>query len=108
MAVQSETRVHAGEVRGMKNAMIRYILNAASKKTPFKSIDIVKQCLRNEQKWYFQLWPQVQEDLNDVSQILFHKFQKSQYIYFYLVVRSGDSRSQRKKRQILFGHIGIC
>lgn len=67
MCAHGELRAQAGEVKAMKNAMIRYILNVAPKKTPFKSIDIVKQCLRGEQKWFVQLFPEVQEALNDVS-----------------------------------------
>lgn len=62
-------RLHAqqGELKSMKNAMVRYILNVSSKKIPFKSIDIVKQCLRGEQKTFLQLFPEVQEMLDDVS-----------------------------------------
>lgn len=69
MSAYGELRAHGGELKAMKNAMIRYILNVAPKKTPFKSIDIVKQCLRGEKKWFIQLLPEVQEALNDVSLI---------------------------------------
>lgn len=67
MVTQGELRVQAGELKAMKNAMIRYILNVAPKKTPFKGIDIVKQCLRGDQKWFLKLLPEVKEALNDVS-----------------------------------------
>lgn len=60
-------RGQIGEKHAMKNAMIRYLLNAATKKTPIKSNDIVKQCLCNEQKWFVQLLPEVTEALRDVS-----------------------------------------
>lgn len=62
-----ELRGQIGEKHAMKNAMIRYLLNAASKKLPIKSNDIVKQCLRNEQKWFVQLLPEVKDTLADVS-----------------------------------------
>lgn len=67
MVTQGELRAQAGEIKAMKNAMIRYILNVAPKKTPFKGNDIVKQCLRSEPKWFVKLLPEVQETLNDVS-----------------------------------------
>lgn len=67
MCAHGEPRAQTGEKRAMKNAMIRYILNTASKKLPFKSADIVKNCLRSEQKWFAQLLPEVDEELNDVS-----------------------------------------
>lgn len=60
-------RTQVGEKRAMKNAMIRFILNVATRKIPFKSNDIVKQCLRSEPKWFAQLLPEVQETLSDVS-----------------------------------------
>lgn len=56
-----------GELKSLKNAMIRYILNMASKKTPIKSIDIIKTCMRGEQKLFLKLFPEVQEILSDVS-----------------------------------------
>lgn len=55
-----------GELKSMKNSMIRYILNS-SKKTPIKSIDIVKQCLKGEQKMFLHLLPEIQDILSDVS-----------------------------------------
>lgn len=72
MCASGTLRAQVGEKRAMKNAMIRYILNAAMKKTPFKSIDIVKQCLNNEQKWFVNLLPEVEEALVDVSSLLFY------------------------------------
>lgn len=69
MCAHGELRAQVGEKRAMKNAMIRYILNAAMKKTPIKSIDIVRQCLKGEQKWFVNLLPEVEEALNDVSNI---------------------------------------
>lgn len=62
------------EIKSLKNTMIRYILNMVSKKTPIKSIDIVKLCLRGEQKTFAQLLPQVQEILSDVSTAFLHFF----------------------------------
>lgn len=69
MCAHGELQAQVGEKRAMKNAMIRYILNVVTKKTPIKSIDIVKQCLQNEQKWFAKLLPEVEEALNDVSTI---------------------------------------
>lgn len=60
----------AGEEKSMKNSMIRYILNVSTKKTPIKSGDIVKQCLRGEHKWFQHLFPEVEAILIDVSNIL--------------------------------------
>lgn len=74
MCAYGEMRAQVGEKRAMKNAMIRYMLNAATKKTAIKSIDIVKQCLKNEQKWFAQLLPEVEEALNEVS-VIFVSFQ---------------------------------
>lgn len=56
-----------GELKSMKNSVLRYILNISTKKTPIKSIDIVKQCLRGEQKMFLHLLPEIQEILSDVS-----------------------------------------
>lgn len=67
MCAHTEIRAQVGEKRALKNAMIRYILNAAVKKQPIKSIDIVKQCLKNEQKWFAKLLPEVEEALSEVS-----------------------------------------
>lgn len=72
MTAQGELTARAGELKAMKNAIIRYILSIAPKKTAFKSIDIVKQCLRGEQKWFTQLLPDVQDALNDVSFIIIY------------------------------------
>lgn len=72
MCAHGPLRAQVGEKHAMKNAMIRFILNAAVKKTPFKSIDIVKQCLNNEQKWFANLLPEVEEALVDVSTFRFH------------------------------------
>lgn len=71
-------RLHAqqGELKSMKNSMIRYILNNSSKKTPIKSIDIVKQCLRGEQKMFLHLLPEIQDILSDVS---------SEFSFFFLL-----------------------
>lgn len=69
MCGRGELRGQVGERRAMKNAMIRYFLNAAPKKTPIKSHDIVKHHLNGEQKWFVELLPEVQETLNDVSDL---------------------------------------
>lgn len=67
MTTSARSQAQHGELKSMKNSMIRYILNVASKKTPFKSIDIVKQCLQGEQKMFVQLLPEVEDMLSDVS-----------------------------------------
>lgn len=59
--------VQPGERKAMKNAIIKYILSTTAKKLPFKNIDIVKQCLRGEQKWFIHLYPEIEETLSDVS-----------------------------------------
>lgn len=73
-----------GELKSMKNAIIRYILNVSSKKTPIKSIDIVKQCLRGEQKMFLHLLPEVQDILSDVSLILCY------FLHFYYIRKTTD------------------
>lgn len=65
--VAPRLQAQQGELKSMKNSMIRYILNVSSKKTPIKSIDIVKQCLRGEQKMFLHLLSDVQDILSDVS-----------------------------------------
>lgn len=67
MCAPGRLQAQVGEKRAMKNAMIRYILNAAYKKTPIKSNEIVKQCLNNEQKWFVNLLPEVEDALMNVS-----------------------------------------
>ena len=71
MVAAPRLQAQQGELKSMKNSMIRYILNVSSKKTPIKSIDIVKQCLRGEQKMFQHLLPDVQDILSDVSSKFF-------------------------------------
>lgn len=67
MVTAAHSRVQQDELKSMKNSMIRYILNVSSKKTPFKSADIVKHCLKGEQKMFVHLLPEVEDMLSDVS-----------------------------------------
>lgn len=67
MVTTSRLHAEAGEMKSMKNSMVRYFLNASVKKTAIKSGDIVKQCLRGEHKWFPILLPEIQEILSEVS-----------------------------------------
>lgn len=79
MCAPARLQAQVGEKRAMKNAMIRYILNAAYKKTPIKSNEIGKQCLNNEQKWFVNLLPEVEDALMNVSN--FRRY----FVSFYFV-----------------------
>lgn len=58
------------DLQMFKTATFKYILNQSVKKTPIKSADIVKHCLRGETKLFERVFPTVCEKLTDVCRFL--------------------------------------
>ncbi|XP_031619107.1 non-structural maintenance of chromosomes element 3 homolog [Contarinia nasturtii] len=108
MAPRGQAQTQQGELKSMKNSMIRYILNMSSKKTPIKSADIVRKCLQGEQKMFVRLLPEVQDILSDVYGYQLNEIkEKTGKCYLVTTELTGQSAAnltvnQREELRLLF------